>query len=150
MPLSVPIQRYPSEVCAMAVIDPLGKPLSVPHESWRYCDAVRVGSSADVETAKQTPASPAMAHRSSQRPPIPPSRKVLKLLNDNLAWLLQRIFVARNDVKDQTGYCLTRNRYARRELMFRNELRSGTSRSSAKGLESCMSRFPAQDIRQGA
>src|SRR6266567_8338391 len=134
----------------MAVIDPPGQPLSVPHESWRYCDTVRVGSTADAETAKQTAASPAMAHLSSLRLPKPSSRKVFKLLNHNLAWLLHRIFVARNDVKDQTGFCLTRYRYARRERMFRNELRSGTSRSSAKGLESCMSRFPAQDIRQGA
>src|SRR5580692_2905779 len=126
----------------MAVIDPPGKPLSVPQESWRYCDTARAGSAGDAETAKQTPASPAMAHLSSQRRPKPFSRKVLKLFNHNLAWLLHRIFVARNDVKDQPGHCLTRYRYARRELMFRN------GRSSAKGLESCMSRFPSQDIRQ--
>src|SRR5580692_5950105 len=111
----------------MAVIDPPGQSLSVPHQSWRYCDTARVGSSADAETAKQTPASPAMAHLSSQRLPKPHSRKVFKLLNHNLAWLLHRIFVARNDEKDQTEFCLTRYRYARRELMFRN------GRSSAKG-----------------
>src|SRR5258705_1786865 len=134
----------------MAVIDPPGQPLSVPHQSRRYCDMARVGSSAEAETAKQTPASPAMAHFSSQRLPQPYSRKVFKLLNHNLAWLLQRIFVARNDEKDQTEFRLTRSRYGKRELMFRNELRSGTRRSSAKGLESCMSRFPAQDIRQSA
>src|ERR1700688_4993532 len=134
----------------MAVIDPPGKPLSVPHESWRYCGTVRVGSTADAETAKPTAASPAMVHLSRQRLPKPSSRKVFKLLNHNLAWLLHRIFVARNDVKDQTRHCLTRYRYAGRELMLRNELRSGSSRSSAQGLDSCMSRFPAQDIRQGA
>src|SRR5271163_1941487 len=115
----------------MAVIDPPGKPLSGPHESWRYCDMARVGSSADAEAAKQTAASPAIAHLSSQRPPKPFSRKVFKLLNHNLARLLHRIFVARNDVKDQTGHSLPRYRYARRELMLRNELRSGTCRSSA-------------------
>src|SRR6266550_6042559 len=125
----------------MAVIDPPGKPLSVPHDSWRYCDTVRVGSTADAETANQRTASPAMAHLRSQRLPKPSSRKVFKLLNHNLAWLLHRILVVRNDEKYQTGYCLARFRYARRELMFRNELRSGTCRSSAKGLESCMSRF---------
>src|SRR6267154_5726386 len=134
----------------MAVIDPPGQPLSVPHESWRYCDTVRVGSSAEAETAKLKAASPAMAHLSSQRLRKPYSRKVLKLLNHNLAWLLHRIFVARNDEKDQTEFRLTRSRYGQRELMFRNELRFGTGRSSAKGLESCTSRFPAQDIRQGA
>src|SRR6202041_293572 len=119
----------------MAVIDPPGQPLSAPHESWRYCDTARVGSTADAETAKQAHASPAMAHLSRQRLPKPSSRKVFKPLNHNLAWLLHRIFVARNDVKDQTRDCLTRYRNARRELMFRDELRSGTSRSSAKGLE---------------
>src|SRR5262249_7946361 len=134
----------------MAVIDPPGKPLSVPHESCRYCDTVRVGSTADAETAKQTAASPAMAHLRSQRLPKPPSGRIFKLLNHNLAWLLHRIFVAGNDVKDQTGFCLIRYWYARRELMFRNESRCGSSISSAKRLESCMSRFPAQDIRQGA
>src|SRR5258708_18666497 len=91
-----------------------------------------------------------MSCLSSQHVPKPSSWKVFKLLNHNLAWLLHRIFVARNDVKDQTGHCLTRYRYARRELMFRDELRSAISRSSAKGLESCISRFPAQDIRQCA
>src|ERR1700688_1407398 len=134
----------------MAVIDPPGQPFSVPHELWRYCDTARLGSTADAETTKERAASPAMAHLSSQGLPKPSSRKVFKLLNHDLAWLLHRIFVARNDVKDQTRHCLTRYRYAGRELMLRNELRSGTSRSSAKGLESCMSRFPAQDIRQGA
>src|SRR5580658_3257204 len=131
----------------MDVIDPLGKPLSVPHESWRYCDTVRVGSTAYAETVKQKPASAAMAHLSSQSLPKPSSRKVFKLLNHNLARLLHRTLVACNDVKDQTGYCLTRCRYARRELMFRNDFRSATSGPSAKALESCMSRLPVQNIR---
>src|ERR1700761_6258871 len=130
----------------MAVIDPPGKPLSLPHESWRYCDAVLVGSTADAETAKQPPTSPAMAHLSKLRLLNPSSRKIFKLLNHNLAWVLHRILVARNNEKYQTGYRLARFRYARRELMFRNELRSGTCRSSAKGLENCMSRFPVQDV----
>src|SRR3984957_14074119 len=134
----------------MAVIDPPGQPLSVPHESWRYCDTARAGSSADAETAKQTTASPAIAHLSSQRLPRPCSRQVFKLLNHNLDWLLHRTFVACNDEKDQTEFCLTRSRHGKRELMFRNELCSGTCRSSAEGPEICMSRFPAQDIGQGA
>src|ERR1700688_3947226 len=134
----------------MAVIDPPGQPFSVPHELWRYCDTVRLGATADAETTKERAASPAMAHLCSQGLPKPPSRKVFKLLNHNLAWLLHRIFVVRSDEKDQTEFRLTGPRYANRKLMFRNELRSGTRRSSAKGLESCMSRFPAQDIRQGS
>ena len=89
-----------------------------------------------------------MARLSSRRLPKAFSWKVFKLLNHNLAWLLHRIFVTRNDVKDQTGSCLTWRRYPRSELLFRNELHSGTCRSSAKGLESCMSRFPVQDKRQ--
>src|SRR5580658_8078861 len=112
----------------MAIMDPPGQPRSVPHESWRYCDTTRVGSSARAETAKQTAASPATAHLSSQRLPKPCSREIFKLLNHNLAWLLHRSFVARADEKDQTGFRLARSRYAS-ELMFRNELRSGTGRS---------------------
>jgi hypothetical protein len=92
----------------MAVMDPPGQPLSVPQESWRYCDTFRVGSTADAETAKQAVDSPATAHLSSQRLPKPSSWKVFKLLNHNLAWFLHRIFIARNDVKDQTGFCLAR------------------------------------------
>src|SRR4051794_5295892 len=117
----------------MAVIDPPGKPLSVPHDSWRYCDTVRVGSSADAETAKQTPASPAMAHVRSQRLPQPSLRQVFKPLNHNLAWLLHRILAACNDEKNQPKFRLTRTRHGQRECMFRDELCCGTCRSSAKG-----------------
>src|ERR1700733_7088356 len=132
----------------MPVIDPPGKPLSVPHESWRYCDTVRLGSTANAERANQRTANPAMARPRSQRLPKPNLRKVFKPLNDNLAWLPHRIFIARNSEKDQTEFCLARSRYGKRELMLRNELRSGTGRSSAKSLESCMSWLPAQDKRQ--
>jgi hypothetical protein len=134
----------------MAVIDPPGHPLSVPHESWTYCDTFRVGSTANVETAKQTPASAAKAHPSSLRLPKPYLRKVFKLLNHNLAWLLHRILVACNREKDQTELFLTRSRNGKREIVFRNELGSGDRRSSTKGLERCMSRFPTEEIRQGA
>src|SRR6476646_8562250 len=134
----------------MAVIDSPGRPLSVPHESWRYCDTVRVRSSADAETLKQTPTSLAIDNLSSRSIPKPSAVQVLEFLNHHLSWLLQRIFFARNGVKDQTDYCLTRCRYGRRELMFRNQLRCATRRFSAKGLEACTSRFPAQDKRQGA
>src|SRR6185369_11029972 len=129
----------------MAVIASPRRPRSAPHESWRYCDTVRVGSSANTETVKQTPASPAMAHLNSKRLPKPSSRQVFELLNHNLAWLLHRIFFACNDVKDQTEYCLTRNRDGGRELMFRNQLRSVRCGSSTKSLEGCTSSFPAQD-----
>src|SRR5215472_9609619 len=132
----------------MAVIDSPGKPLFAPQESWRYCDTARVGSTADPETAKQKAARPTMAHLRIRRLPRASSWKVFKLLNHNLAWLLHRIFVSWNDIKDQTGYCLTRRRYPRRELMLRDGLRSGTCRPCANGLESCMSGFPVQDKRQ--
>src|SRR5215831_18531444 len=134
----------------MAVIDSPGKPLFAPQESWRYCDTARVGSTADPETAKQKAARPTMAHLRIRRLPSASSWKVFKLLNHNLAWLLHRSFVARNDIKDQTECCFTRFRYPGRELMFRNELRSGTRRSSANGLERCMSRFPMQDKGKSA
>src|SRR5260221_11940710 len=94
----------------MAVIDPPGKPLSVPHESWRYCDTARAGSSADAETAKQTPASPAMAHLRSQRLPKSPLRKVLKLLTPTLVWFLLRIFFLSKTEKNKTKFPLTRPR----------------------------------------
>src|SRR5579864_5597004 len=101
----------------MAVIDWPAKPLSAPHESWIYCDTNRVGSTADPETAKQR-ARPIAAHLNSSRLPKAFSRKVFKLLNHNFSRLLHRIFVACNDIKDQPGYCLTRCRYPRCELVF--------------------------------
>src|SRR6266403_1131312 len=108
----------------MAVIDPPGQPLSVPNESWRYCDTVRVGSSADAETAKQKAESPAMAHLSSQRLRKPSSRKVFKLLNHNLAWLLHRIFVARNDVKEQVPGNVKRLNYISCIVLIRSITRA--------------------------
>src|SRR5271170_2120268 len=91
-----------------------------------------------------------MAHLSSQRLPKPSSVKVFKLLNHNLAWLLHNIFRRSQRRKRSEGSCLTRYRYARRELMFRNELRSGATRSSTKKFESSISIFRVQDIPQGA
>src|ERR1700753_654313 len=134
----------------MAVIVPPGKPLSVPQESWRYCDTARLGSTADAETANQKTASPAMAYPTSHRLSKANSRQVFELLNHNLAWLLHRIFIACSGEEYQTWYGLARVRHAGRELMFRDELRSGTGRSPAKRLESRVSRFPMQNKRQGA
>src|SRR5580704_13375307 len=102
-----------------------------------------------AELARQTPASPTTAHLNSQHFRKRSLWKVFKFFNHNLAWLLHRIFVARTDEKDQSDFRLPRPRYAS-ELMFRNDLRSGIRRSSAKGLERHMSRFPVQDMRQGA
>src|SRR6201996_6416329 len=134
----------------MAVIVPPGKPLFVPHESWRYCDTARLGSIADAETANQKTASPAMAYLTSHRLPKANSRQVFELLNHYLAWLLHRIFIACSGEEYQTWYGLARVRYAGRELMFRDELRSGTVRSSAKRLKSRSLSFPVQNKRQGA
>ena len=92
----------------MAVIEPPGQPLSIPQESWRYCDTARLGSTADAEEAKQTAASPAIAHLSSQRLPKRSSGKVFELLNHNLARLPHRMLFTRNDIKDQAWFCLTR------------------------------------------
>jgi len=85
----------------------IGNPFSV-HQKWcEYCDTSGFGSVADAETVRHTAPNPAVAHLRFQRRPIPPSRKVFKLLNDDLAWLLQRIFVAGDDVKYQTELFLT-------------------------------------------
>jgi len=104
----VPIQRYPSAVCAIDDTEPPGNPFSVPQESRKYCETIRLGSIACAETAKHTSANPATAHLIGRRVPKAASRKVLKLLNHNLAGLLQGIFVARNHVKYQTRFRLTR------------------------------------------
>lgn len=87
---------------------PIGNPFSVPQKCCEYCDTIGFGSVADAETVRHTTRNPAVAHLHSQRLARPPSRKVFKLLNDDLAGLLQRIFVAGDDVRYQTELCLTR------------------------------------------
>lgn len=87
---------------------PIGNPFSVPQKWCEYCDTVGFGSVADAETVRHTTPNPAAANLHFQRLPIPPSREVFKLLNDDLAWPLQRIFVAGDDVKYQTELFLTR------------------------------------------
>jgi hypothetical protein len=87
---------------------PIGNPFSVPQKWCEYSDTIGFGSVADEETVRHATANAAVAHRHFQRFPIPPLRKVFKLLNDDLAWLLQRIFVAADDVKYQTELFLTR------------------------------------------
>src|SRR4029077_11766645 len=129
---------------------PIGNPFSEPQKWCEYCDTIGFGSVADAETMRHTTPNKAVAHLHSQRLPRPPSRKVFKLLNDDLAGLLQRIFVAGDDVKYQTELCLTRRRYARGELMLRNHRRSSGSGSSAEGLETHTSRLPAHQIRESA
>ena len=86
----------------------IGNPFSVPQKWCEYCDTIGFGSVADPEIVRHTTPNPAVAHLHFQRLPISPSRKIFKLLNDDLAWLLQRIFVAGDDVKYQTELFLTR------------------------------------------
>src|SRR5712675_403212 len=51
-PLSVPIQRYPSAVCAMLLTAPPGKLLSVVHCSRTYWEGRRFGSSARASVTR--------------------------------------------------------------------------------------------------
>ena len=53
-PLSVPIQRYPSAVCAMPLTAPPGNLVSVVHCSRTYCEGRRLGSSARASGDKAT------------------------------------------------------------------------------------------------
>ena len=52
-PLSVPIQRYPSAVCAIPLTAPPGNLFSVVHSSRTYCDGRRLGSSARASLTGQ-------------------------------------------------------------------------------------------------
>ena len=58
-PFSVPIHRYPSAVCVIAVTAPAVNPLSLPHRSRMYCEIMRFGSIAGAEEVKNTAASAA-------------------------------------------------------------------------------------------
>src|SRR5207245_11253518 len=51
-PLSVPIQRYPSAVCAMPLTAPDGNPVSMVHCSRTYCEDRRLGSSARASVTR--------------------------------------------------------------------------------------------------
>src|ERR1700722_8503985 len=62
-PLSVPIQGYPSAVCAMPLTAPPGKLLAVIHSSRTYCDGKRLGSSPRASWAGHSSAIPKTIHR---------------------------------------------------------------------------------------
>src|SRR5438309_12077509 len=93
-PFSVPIHRYPSAVCAMAVTAPAVNPLSLPHRSRMYCEIMRFGSIACPGEVKNMAAIAAITVLSINVPLNRRSRKVLKFLNYNLILFLQRILFA--------------------------------------------------------
>src|ERR1700745_4296687 len=62
-PLSVPIQRYPSAVCAMPLTAPPGNLVSLVHCSRTYCEGRRLGSSARVLVTRPASAIPIRAQR---------------------------------------------------------------------------------------
>src|SRR5215831_848978 len=61
-PLSVPIQRYPSEVCAMVLTAPPGN-LAPVHCSRTYCEGRRLVSIARAPVARPASTNPARVHR---------------------------------------------------------------------------------------
>src|ERR1700745_2265815 len=62
-PLSVPIQRYPSAVCAIPLTAPPGNLVSVVHCSRTYCEGRRLGSSASALVTSPASAIPTRVHR---------------------------------------------------------------------------------------
>src|SRR5437868_9757201 len=62
-PLSVPIQRYPSAVCAMPLTAPPGNLVSVVHSSRTYCEGRRLGSSARASVPRHASTIPIRIHR---------------------------------------------------------------------------------------
>ena len=68
-PLSVPIQRYPSAVCAMPLTAPPGNPVSLVHRPRTYCEGRRLGSSARASVTKPASTIPIRVHRVCFKPP---------------------------------------------------------------------------------
>src|SRR5260370_32577938 len=62
-PLSVPIERYPSVVCAMPLTTPPGNLASVVHCSRTYCEGRRLGSSARESVTRPASTIPIKVHR---------------------------------------------------------------------------------------
>src|SRR6201993_2936975 len=62
-PLSVPIQRYPSAVCAKPLTEPPGNLVSVVHCSRTYCEGRRLGSSARASVTRPASTIPIRVHR---------------------------------------------------------------------------------------
>src|ERR1700749_998578 len=62
-PLSVPIQRYPSAVCAMPLTEPPGNLDSLIHCSRTYCEGRRLGSSARASATRPASTIPIGSHR---------------------------------------------------------------------------------------
>src|ERR1700756_1262939 len=62
-PLSVPIHRYPSAVCAMPLTAPPGNPVSVVHFSRTLCEGRRLGSRAPASVRRPPSTIPIRIHR---------------------------------------------------------------------------------------
>src|ERR1700745_2333478 len=62
-PLSVPIQRYPSAVCAMLLTAPPGNLVSLVHCSRTYCEGRRLGSSERASVTRPASTIPIRIHR---------------------------------------------------------------------------------------
>src|SRR5215475_14864570 len=78
-PLSVPIQRYPSAVCPIALTAPPGNLLPVVHCSRTYCEGRRFGSSARVSFEKHTSPIPIRTHRNGFTAQITEDTRICRL-----------------------------------------------------------------------
>src|ERR1700722_16457277 len=107
----------------MAVMDPAGKPFSLPQCSWRYCESRRCVSPARAATAMLNSASALNTHLSNQCLVRRPSGKILKFFNNNLCVFLHRALIAGHHVKEKLKRLLARGRYTGSENVFRNERR---------------------------
>src|SRR5215813_4962500 len=106
-PLSVPIHKYPSAVCAIAETEPPGNPLSLPQRSRLYWETSRWGSRALAARVENTTA-PTRNRLNSCCVPKLRLWEVIEFLNHNFIFVLQRILFARNYKKCKINQFVSR------------------------------------------
>src|SRR5215831_6484706 len=147
-PLSVPIHKYPSAVCAIAETDPPGNPLSLPQRSRMYWEIARSGSMAWAGRAEHRSATPVRNRWNSQRLPKAPLREVIEFFNNNLILVLQGVLFARDYKKREVKQLAPRSRYCRREHVFGHHGCSSLHGRSSDGLEGSAPGLPMQRMSQ--
>src|SRR5215469_17129254 len=132
----------------MADTVPPGNPFSVPQLSCKYCDTLRCGSSASPCVTKYK-AAPAITPLTSQGLPKRCLREIFEFLKDNLGSFFHRVLLTGDHVQDQLEGLRARRRYSGREHMLGNQRSRSESSRHAHGLETRLSRFPSERVRQG-
>src|SRR5271165_4810401 len=148
-PLSVPIQRYPSPLCAMEVIVPPGNPRSLPQVSWIYSEATVPRFLAHAPWRK-----PPRARESSGRANRCVIEKRLweegEFLNDNLRLLLERTLFAGDDVQIYVDDGVSHRGHSGSEIVLEDYRSAGLIGRAADGLEPGKAGLPPQDVGEGA